>query len=96
MTGTLEARDTLVLLAFVERRAVTSGARFSTDGETLRDSFGSLARWVDPTRIVVNEARDSAWSPMPAIEAFLAYWRHWKIIGVSRGKLEDVTKERAS
>ncbi len=73
------------MLAFVERRKLAPG----TDGETILDSWSRkpLARWVDPTRIVVNaDAHEAA---VQHLEAFLALYRHEKIIGVSGGHLTN-------
>jgi Fe-S cluster biosynthesis and repair protein YggX len=67
------------MLAFVEKRTLVPG----TDGEIIFDRWSGkpLARWVDPTRIVINE--DAHKDAVQHLETFLGLYRHEKVIGVS-------------
>ena len=71
------------MFAFVQRRALVPG----TDGDTIYDRWGSqlddkpLARWADPTRIVIN--KDAKPEDVEHLSTFLALYKHEKHIGVS-------------
>jgi Fe-S cluster biosynthesis and repair protein YggX len=67
------------MLAFVEKRTLVPG----TDGKTIFDRWSDkpLARWVDPTRIVIND--DAHEAAVQHLETFLGLYRYEKIFGLS-------------
>lgn len=89
--------DTLVFLAFCSRRAQSRahGGGLETDGTVLRDRFGVIAKWADPTRVVINAERMAEQPAVeinekrmvgtegPALKRFLDYWCGFYVIGVS-------------
>lgn len=80
------ALNTLVLLAFCHRKSLEPRDGFSTDGTLLQDKSGDIAKWIDRTRVIINEKRmvDDG----PTIKRFLDYWGGYYHIGISIGPLE--------
>lgn len=77
------AEDAPILTAFCQRQGARLKYGLSTDGTTLWDQFGELAKWSDATRIILNSDRDVG-GDLEKIERFLSFWCRYYIIGVSR------------